>query len=111
MKKSLFNTLGVVGIMAMVALNIYVVTSKETPAFLKWDAMSIIFANGSSGSGSGGETENGYRNVWKLVKEDVECPNDFNKKGDKLQCERELNPPSEASGCSTVGSIRHLGCD
>lgn len=37
----------------MIALNVYVVTSKETPAFLKWDAMSIIFANGNSRSGSG----------------------------------------------------------
>lgn len=37
----------------MIALNVYVVTSKETPAFLKWDAMSYIFANGcSSGSGT-----------------------------------------------------------
>lgn len=47
MKKSLVNTLGAIGIMALIVINVYVVTSKETPAFLKWDAMSYIFANGT----------------------------------------------------------------
>ncbi|HLV43316.1 MAG TPA: hypothetical protein VKY37_13625 [Brumimicrobium sp.] len=53
MKKKLFNAVSTLAIAAIVALNVHVVTSEQTPAFLKWDAIGKILAIGTSGSGSG----------------------------------------------------------
>ncbi len=53
MKKKIFNAIFTLAIAAIVALNVHVVTSEQTPAFLKWDVVGKILADGTSGSGSG----------------------------------------------------------
>ena len=57
MKKKLLNAVSTLAIAAIVALNVHVVTSEQTPAFLKWDVVGKILAIGTSGSGSGSGVE------------------------------------------------------
>ncbi|HLW06597.1 MAG TPA: hypothetical protein VKY45_03475 [Marinilabiliaceae bacterium] len=104
MKKKLLNAVSTLAIAAIVALNVHVVTSEQTPAFLKWDVIGKILADGTSGSGSGTP-----RWVWKVSKKDVPCPTNPGKTGDKLTCVKEV-APDDATGCIS-GSIRYLGCD
>jgi len=50
-RKKILNMVTTLAITAIVALNVHVVTNEQTPAFLKWDVVGKILADGTSGSG------------------------------------------------------------
>lgn len=108
MKKKLLNAVSTLTIAAIVALNVHVVTSEQTPAFLKWDVAGKILAIGTSGSGSGSGSGT-LRWVWKVSKKNAPCPGSTTRKGTKLTCVKEV-APDDATGC-TSGSTKYLGCD
>ena len=53
MKKKFFNALSALVIAAVLALNVTVVLDDNATSYLKWDVIGKIFADGTSGSGSG----------------------------------------------------------
>jgi len=63
MKKKLLNAVSTLAIAAIVALNVHVVTSEQTPAFLKWDVVGKILAEDVSGSGSGSGSSGPYNKL------------------------------------------------
>lgn len=56
--------------------------------------------------------ENSGEEVWvfKVVDYEAQCPNNSNKKGVKLTCQKVENPPSDVTRCLS-GQINYLGCD
>ncbi|GAO30507.1 hypothetical protein [Geofilum rubicundum] len=105
MKKKFFNGVSTLAIVAIVALNVHVVTSEQTPAFLKWDVIGKILADGTSGSGSGSGT---LRWVFKLSDNNAICPGK-SITGQKFTCQKVV-APDDVTGCVS-GSTKYLGCD